>query len=138
MRRIASSILILLIGLQGILSPFAASGLVLCLGTDESGQAPLQEEVCPHGCSHAPVSAAPVVEDEHGGCCTDVELVIAELLGLTRGGAHGEFAIVAPVMITIETVDPSTPLVVARRELLRDDPGARHRLRVVRSTRLLV
>ncbi|MEQ9097097.1 MAG: hypothetical protein RIE32_12625 [Phycisphaerales bacterium] len=114
---------------------------VLCLG---GGHQHLSTESnhCESACSHDGTWALPVPVDEHEhDCgCTDIELEIAELISLPRGG-------------DVDAPSPAIVPIPSRGVALQDaglgqrgppqrppwfDPGGVHRLAIVGSVRLTI
>jgi hypothetical protein len=145
MRHPALSILLTgLIAMNALLGG-VQGGVAICFGGGHEHAADEVATECEQACEHeggwpAPV-AATASHAQDGECgCTDVEFTVLDLQATLRDGGEAPLvllpAMFAPV-ITIDAVVPETwPCPPSARGV--DDPGGRHRIAVVRSTRLNV
>lgn len=114
---------------------------VLCLGGGHQ-HAPSEIEHCESACGHDSSWLLPIPADEHEhDCgCTDIELTIAELLTVPRGGDVGTPVLAAVPMPAWGVVIKDSGL--GQRGPPRPppwlDPGVAHRLAIVASVRLIL
>jgi hypothetical protein len=136
--RFAAILLSLLVALQSVAG--MPAGVIVCLG---GGHAEHDHEPapCASSCEHEPVYALLHTgwpERDHHCGCVDIELATHETLPAPQNessaGAHvcpvGSSAI--PPMVSLASCGPRAP------PAAWDDPGGRDRLRLVRSTRLII
>lgn len=114
---------------------------VLCLGGGHQ-HAPAESDHCESVCGHDSSWPLPVPSDEHDhDCeCTDVELVVTELLSVPRGDIASTVVQVAlPVQAwSVVLVETGIGQRGPPRQPPWFDPGMSHRLEIVESVRLTI
>ncbi|MCH2133219.1 MAG: hypothetical protein MK116_05660 [Phycisphaerales bacterium] len=145
-----TSLLLVAIALQGVFGSLRDS-VVIHLGgshTHEHHHHHHHDHGChdhhgEHGHHHCDHHDDQLATDDHHGCCqgTDLEVDLVMLLALPRGTEVELDLQAIPVPSFHATISqPTSPCALLRGPppKLMDDPGGRHRMAVVRSTRLLV
>ena len=141
--RITTWLVLAAIMLQSVFAGLQGS-IVICLGGVHEHEQVAATEQCEWGCSHHDELVTPSFDEEHiANCdCTDIELGLVTLLRTTRGVDHDlQVALAAPVeigSIQHDDLKATSALMRGPPGIVDDDPGIRHRLDVVRMTRLLI
>jgi hypothetical protein len=138
--RITTCLVLAAITLQSVFGGLQGS-VTICLGGGHEHDPVEVVEQCELGCSHHTEWATPASSDEHiANCdCTDIELGLIALLTTPRVTDHElQSAIAAPSMIVTVQHDTTCTSLRGPPRDVKDDPGNRHRLAVVRSTRLII
>ena len=136
MTRAIVILLAIVTGIHGVLP--AAGVSVFCLGHAHESDTP---DPCASQCGHAEGWPSPLPEDDHSErCdCTDVKVLTAEGLALSRDTAIG--AAPTPAPQAVWTAAPILPILSRAPPGAAppwDDPGKDFRLTIVRSNRLLI
>lgn len=136
--RLTTFLILIAVTLQGAMGGMQENVIICMGGGHEHGPTEVVEH-CDLECTHHNEWPTPETNDEHrDDCdCTDIELALITLISTPRGAGH-DLYVVPPTVIAILIYEPMFVTLSDRKPYMRDDPGGKHRIALIRTTRLIV
>jgi hypothetical protein len=136
--RLTAFLVLIAITLQGAMAGMQENVIICMGGGHEHGPTEVVEH-CDLECTHHNEWPTPATNDEHrDDCdCADIELALITLISTPRNAGH-DIHVAPPTAIAILKYEPTLVTLPHRKLNMKDDPGGKHRIALIRTTRLIV